>query len=116
MPREPQVLVFIGIKDHVVALDSQTGVEVWRTKLKGSDFVTVVWDGEAVLAANAGEAFRLDPRTGAMLWRNELKGFGRGIVSIASERSPMTAGADNAYAGQKRRQQQQAAASAAAAG
>jgi hypothetical protein len=31
MPRDPRVLVFVGIKNAVVALDEKTGYEVWRT-------------------------------------------------------------------------------------
>ena len=114
MPRDPQVLVFVGIKNSVVALDDRTGAEVWRTGLAGSDFVSVAFDGEGLMAANRGEVFRLDPRTGAVLWHNELKGLGRGLVTLASSRGPVvTAGADVA-AGKQKRNQDAAAASAAA--
>jgi outer membrane protein assembly factor BamB len=87
MPRDPQMLVYVGIRSSVVALDERSGVEVWRAKLKGSDFVTVLWDGQALFAANGGEVFRLDPQSGALIWRNELKGLGLGIVSLASSRT-----------------------------
>ena len=41
MPRDPQILIYVGIKDSVVALDEKTGAELWRAKLRTSDFVTV---------------------------------------------------------------------------
>lgn len=112
MPRDPQILIYVGIKNSVVALDDRTGAEVWRSQLRGSDYVTVLWDGEALIAANSGEVWRLDPQTGAVIWRNELKGFGRGMVSLASSRlATSTSDADSAAA--KRRRDQQAAAAAA---
>ena len=55
MPRDPQTLIFVGIKYSVVALDDRTGTEVWRTDLRSGDYVTAVWDGEALIAANSGE-------------------------------------------------------------
>ena len=102
MPRDPQVLIFVGIKNAVVALDDRTGTEVWRAELHSSDYVTVLWDGEALLAANAGEVWRLDPARGEVLWHNELKGMGRGLVSLASSRRPTTT-ADTDLAAEKRR-------------
>jgi outer membrane protein assembly factor BamB len=92
-PRDVRTLIFVGIKSSVVALDVRTGEEVWRAKLKGSEFVTVLWDGEALVAANAGELFALDPETGMVLWHNPLKGMGMGLVSLASSRAPTHPGA-----------------------
>lgn len=40
-------LLVIGIGGHAVSLDRETGAEVWRTKLKGSDLVTVQVSGPA---------------------------------------------------------------------
>jgi outer membrane protein assembly factor BamB len=112
MPRDSQTLIFVGIKHSVVALDDRTGTEVWRTDLRSGDYVTVLWDGEALIAANSGEVWRLDPRNGQGMWRNELKGLGRGLVSMASDRRP-SANADSDLAAEKRRRE---AAEAAAAG
>ena len=114
MPRDPQVLIYVGIKNAVIALDDRSGEEVWSTKLSGSDFVTVLWDGEALLAANNGEVWRLDPRTGEQIWHNRLKGLGRGVVSLASTRAPLPSAAVDPLAAKKRRDQQQAAAAGAA--
>jgi len=88
MPRDVRTIIYVGIKSSVVALDLKSGEEVWRTKLKGYDFVTVLWDGQALVAANAGEVFALDPESGAILWNNKLKGLGMGVVSLASSRVP----------------------------
>jgi outer membrane protein assembly factor BamB len=113
MPRDPQVLIFVGIRNAVVALDDRTGAEVWRAELRSSDYVTVLWDGEALLAANAGEIWRLDPARGDVLWHNELKGMGRGLVSLASSRQPTSGtGTDTGLAAEKRRRDAAAASAA----
>ena len=111
MPRDPQVFLYVGIKSSVVALEDRTGAEVWRTQLRGSDYVTVLWDGEALVAANSGEVWRLDPQTGAVIWHAELKGFGRGLVSLASSRRA-TSASDTDSAAAKRRRGQQASTAA----
>jgi outer membrane protein assembly factor BamB len=113
MPRDSRVLVFVGIKNAVVALDDRTGTEIWRAELRSADHVTVFWDGEALLAANGGEVWRLDPEQGQVLWHNELKGLGRGLVSLASSRRA-SATTDMELAAQKRRRDAAAAAAAGA--
>ena len=114
MPRDPQILIFIGIKNQVVALDDRTGAEVWRAKLRSSDFVTVMWDGEALFAANSGEVWRVHPERGEVMWHNELKGMGRGLVSMASTRRA-TAATNVDLAAEKRRRDAAAAAGVTAA-
>ena len=113
MPFTAPNLVFVGIKHSVVALDDATGVEVWRAWLHGGDFVTVLWDGQALFAANHGEVYRLDPLTGDVMWHNELKGLGRGIVSLASVRFPHAAVGYDAALAKKKRDDDAAAAAAA---
>ena len=81
MPRTSTV--FIGIAGNVVALDRASGEEVWRSALKGTDFVNVaLLDGDLYATAR-GELFCLDPATGHIRWQNPLKGLGRGLVTIA---------------------------------
>jgi outer membrane protein assembly factor BamB len=109
MPRNQRVIVYVGIKNSVVALDEKTGAEMWRARLHGSDYVTVLWDGEALFASNGGEVWRLDPVTGAVMWHNALKGLGRGVVSLASSRRGMDA-TDSSQGAAKRRHDAQAAA------
>ena len=100
-------LVFIGIKGSVIALNRATGEQEWATHLKGSDFVNVVLQDEAVLASCYGEIFCLDPLTGNARWHNPLKGFGRGLAIIATEGN---LGSGNApVLAEKRRRNEQAA-------
>ena len=116
MPREPRELLFVGIKDVVIALSPGDGGEVWRTKLEGGDFVTVLWDGENLIAANYGEVFRLDPTTGAIVWNNPMKGLRTGVVSLASSRTePPASSPYETIAAQKRREAAGAAGAAGAA-
>ncbi len=114
MPRDPQVLIYVGIKNSVVALDDRTGAEIWRAHLRGSDFVTLLWDGEALLAGNSGEVWRLDPQTGAVVWHNGLKGMGRGVISLASGRRATSASDTDSAAAKRRRDQAAASAGAVA--
>ena len=76
-------LVYVGIKGTVLALDRRTGVAVWQTPLKGSQFVNVVFDGDCVLATARGEVYCLDPLTGQIRWNNPLTGMGWGLITIA---------------------------------
>lgn len=104
MPRESKEVLFVGIKNVVVALRQSDGVEVWRATLRGGSFVTVLWDGEALFAANNGEVFRLDPASGAILWQNPLKGLRTGVVSLASPRTRTASTPYETIAEQKRRE------------
>ena len=84
MVRAARNLSFIGIKGSVLAVDRLSGAEVWRTALKGAQFVNLAKDGEILLAGTRGELFALEPATGRILWHNPLKGLGFGLVSLAS--------------------------------
>jgi outer membrane protein assembly factor BamB len=92
--RRNQHLLFVGIRDQVIALDPKDGSEMWRTKVAGGmgGFVNVMWDGETVIAASNGEVYRLDPRSGEIVWHNKLKGLGLGFVTLASTRQPAVSG------------------------
>src|SRR5829696_3696138 len=103
MPRDPQFKVFLGIKGAIIALDQRAGNVIWHVDLKSSDFVTVLWDGEALFAATSGEVWRLDPERGDVLWHNGLKGLGRGLVSLASTRAGSQAGRTELAAEKQRR-------------
>jgi outer membrane protein assembly factor BamB len=76
--------VYVGVKGNVIALDRATGEEIWSARLKGSDFVNVVLDGDVVLATTKGEVFCLEAATGILRWQNELPGLGWGLVTIAT--------------------------------
>jgi len=81
--------LYLGVKGSVVALDADTGRQLWATHLKGSDFVHVVLEGDNLYATTRGEVFCLDPGTGDGRWHNPLKGFGYGLVSVACAGAPM---------------------------
>jgi outer membrane protein assembly factor BamB len=87
-------MIVIGIGGHVLALDRATGQEVWRTKLKGSDFVNVAVDGRDVFATSRGQLYCLETSTGTIRWQNELKGLGWGLVSIAGSGAVTSAEAE----------------------
>ena len=104
-------LLFIGIRGSVVALNRATGEQIWATRLKGYDFVSVVLEGERLYATSYGEVFCLDPLTGEGLWHNPLKGFGTGLASITTG-TGQSSGQMPAIA-QEQRRAQEAASSAA---
>ena len=106
-------MVYIGIRGSVVALNRATGTQVWATKLKGTDFVNVVVDGEIVIASTYGAIFCLDGLTGKLLWQNPLRGFGIGLSAIATAQN--TEGGILPIVEKRRRDQQSAAAGAASA-
>jgi outer membrane protein assembly factor BamB len=99
--------IFIGIKGEVLAIDRVSGSEVWRTELRGSDFVNVVLLDGDLLASTRGELFAIDTSSGQIRWRNKLKGLGTGLLSIAGP------GGSQVVASEKRRREAAAAAAAA---
>lgn len=104
--------IFLGVKGSVIALDRSNGRELWRTRLKGGDFVNVVLDGNLAIATTRGEVFGLDATSGTTLWHNELAGMGLGLISVA------TAGASTGISpvAQKRSEDEQAGAIAGSTG
>ena len=110
MSRATAQPVYIGIKGTVLCLDRASGEELWRTELKGSDFVNVLLDGGDLFASTKGEMFCLDPATGRVRWNNGLKGLGFGLVAIAT---PTAEAPPNLAAQEEHRRRQRAAAAAA---
>ena len=83
--------VIIGIRSHALSLDATTGAEIWRTKLKSGQFVTVYAREDRVFAGASGELFCLDRASGNLIWHNKLQKLGFGLVSFAADpakRSP----------------------------
>jgi outer membrane protein assembly factor BamB len=105
-------IAYLGIKGSVIALEVATGRRLWVRPLKGQGFVSVVVEGDYVLAATHGEVFCLATDTGDLLWHDPLKGFGYGLVSLATSNS---GGQSPAPAAEERQRQAAAAAAAASA-
>jgi outer membrane protein assembly factor BamB len=117
MARPRAGVVYLGLKASVVALDRRTGMEVWRTPLKGrvgrsGTFVTLQRDGDILYAGVGGEIYALDPKTGTVLWHNSLKGLGFGVLSILGDAEGAQTNALPASAKELRRQAAAAAAAA----
>lgn len=104
-------LVYVGIGGCVVALNSQTGDQVWSTRLKGGEFVNTLLVGDYIYATTRGEIFCLNARTGEGIWHNRLKGYGTGLATLAVPGA--TSSPTAAMAERRMRDQQEAAAAAA---
>ena len=100
-------VVFLGVKGSVIALDRKTGQQLWAVKLKGSDFVNVLLDGDLVLATTKGEAFCLNAKSGELMWNNSLPGMGMGLITIATSN-----GSSSLTAMREKQRQDEAAADA----
>lgn len=100
--------IFIGIHGNVFCLDRNTGQEIWSASLKSTNFVTLLVDGDLVIAACKGEVYGIEKATGKLLWHNEMRGQGFGLASIATD-----TGASNPVSSAEELRRQQAAAAAA---
>lgn len=86
-------VLYIGIGSHVVAIQTSTGEELWRTRLKRSGYVTIAERPGAIYGGAAGHLFCLDPSTGAIRWQNRLDGLGTGLVTFGGDDSTAAAAA-----------------------
>lgn len=91
--------LYLGIHGHVVCIRKSSGVEVWRTKLKGASYVNVVAEPGAIYAYTQGILWALDPGHGGVRWKNELPklGFSHAIISLGNQ-APVTVAATDAAA------------------
>lgn len=112
MPKHKRQVLFIGAQGKVLALDAETGGELWRSKLKGSGTVLLLRDKEQLYASVSGELWCLDVASGAVRWHNKLKGLGLGIVSMCTTAEAEQHRAAYVTIAETMRQQQQAAQSA----
>lgn len=110
MRSQTSQMILLGISGTVIAMDRSTGMRLWTAKLKGSEFVNVVTDGDLIYAGTRGEIYCLDPTTGSIRWHDNLKGLGWGLVAIcAGSGSP----SQTTLLAEKRRQEEAAKAAAA---
>ena len=84
-PRAVADLVYVGLNRRVLALNRYTGEIAWDWRApRGSGFVSVLLDGDRLIAGVTGYVYCLDPVHGQLVWENLLKGKGTGLVSLAS--------------------------------
>ncbi len=84
-------LVFVGLNGYALALDRDTGEIVWSNDHMKSGYVTLLLDGDRLIASTNGYIYCLDPLTGALLWHNPLRGYGAGaptaLISVRGQLS-----------------------------
>ena len=79
-------LIFVGFNGRAAALDRETGEIVWSNNDMHRGYVTLLLDGDRLIASSNGYMYCLDPYTGETLWHNPMTGFGYGVTSLASVR------------------------------
>lgn len=80
--KEPLVVALGG---RVLALDKDTGTELWRNDMHGSglSWVALAVSSTCVLAsASASRVFCIDKFSGATLWTAKTKGIGRATILL----------------------------------
>jgi PQQ-like domain len=77
-------LVFVGLNGYALALDRNTGEIVWSNSEMHSGYVTLLLDGDRLIASTNGYMYCLDPLTGKVLWHNPLRGYGVGAPRPSS--------------------------------
>ena len=90
---KPSDRLYIGIGGHVVALNAMSGEEIWRCKLKRSNFITLSVQPNAIYAGAAGQLFCIDPATGTIRWQNRLDGPGMGLIAFSDSTTTVLFGA-----------------------
>ena len=81
-------LIFVGLNGYALALNRDSGEIVWSNDQMKSGYVTLLLDGDRLIASTNGYIYCLDPATGDIRWHNPLKGYGMGApTALASVRS-----------------------------
>jgi outer membrane protein assembly factor BamB len=84
-------LIFVGLNGYAIALDRDSGEIVWSNDQMKSGYVTLLLDGDRLIASTNGYIFCLDPLTGNVRWNNPLKGYGMGApTSLVSVRGQIS--------------------------
>jgi outer membrane protein assembly factor BamB len=86
-------LIFVGLNGYALALHRDTGEIVWSNDQMKSGYVTLLLDGDRLIASTNGYIFCLDPLTGEIRWNNPLKGYGMGspaaLLSVRGQSSEL---------------------------
>lgn len=100
-------MLFTGGHGYVVALDKETGDEVWRTSLPGTGyrFVNLLVEDGAIFAASGGRVFCLTPDAGRILWENSMPGLGYNCFGFATINNPANASSAVAAAEESRQRE-----------
>ena len=95
-------VIFIGFAKQVFAVDRYDGSIQWEWRADhGSGFVSLMLDGDRLIASCNGWTWCLDPMSGAEVWHQPFKGKGTGIPAIVSTRSNSSGGAQAQIAAQQ---------------
>jgi hypothetical protein len=89
--RTVEQLIFVGLNGYALALDRDSGEIVWSNNEMRSGYVTLLLDGDRLIASTNGYLYCLDPLTGRIRWHNPLTGYGAGAptaVTSARGQSP----------------------------
>src|SRR2546427_10792557 len=84
-------LIFVGLRGYALALHRDTGDVVWSNNKMKSGYVSLLLDGDRLIASTNGYMYCLDPLTGEILWHNPLTGYGTGPTSLISVRGQASA-------------------------
>ncbi len=79
-------LIFVGLNGRVSALDRDTGEIAWETREKLAGDVSLLLDGDRLIAAVNGYLYCFGAGDGRVLWHNPLKGYGCGVAALTSVR------------------------------
>ena len=84
-------LIFIGLNGYVLALHRDSGEIVWSNDEMKSGYVTLLLDGDRLIASTSGYIYCLDPGSGKIRWHNPLKGYGQkaptSLISVRGQSS-----------------------------
>src|SRR5262249_37675489 len=84
-------LVFVGLNGYAAALDRETGDIVWSNDQMHSGYMTLLLDGDRLIASTNGYIYCLDPLTGEIRWHNPISGYGAGApMALVSVRGQWT--------------------------
>jgi outer membrane protein assembly factor BamB len=83
-------LIFVGFNGYAVAMDRDSGGIVWSNNQMHRGYVTLLLDGDRLIASTNGYMYCLDPYTGEILWHNPMTGYGYGPTSLVSVRGQST--------------------------
>ncbi|MCP4106103.1 MAG: PQQ-binding-like beta-propeller repeat protein [Desulfobacteraceae bacterium] len=66
--------LFIGLSGYILAVEKQTGRELWLNKLPGHETVTVICHDSLLYAGSERKLFVIDPATNKIVWESRIVG------------------------------------------